>query len=514
MTTPRYAAIYCRVSTEDQAKNFSIPTQIDACQKLAEREGYAVPETHLLIDGGISGTTLDRPALRRLRELIKARAIVALIVYDLDRLSRNQGHLCLLVEELQQSGVRLFGPTGPIENTPEGMFLLQIQGAAAQFVRAKLMQKTHEARITRAQRGYPWGGQVPLGYRAVREPHQARWEIVEEEAALVRRMFAMCLSGMTTYWIALQLSRERILTRGNGRRILQPGIWQASSVHRILTNEAYAGRTYWNKYERTSKTTRRLRPREDWIAIMIPAILDDATFHAAQQQLQRNRELSPRNKKRDYLLGGGRLRCGRCGRAMTGGAYRNTRRYHCSSVSQVLDPDGRCYGQVKADDAEPQVWAAVVRVLEQPELIAAEVRRQQDTADDQRAEIAREMSLIEAALAKCDRESQRWADAYAAEVINLTELKTYRADIEARRQSLLVEHTNSQAKLDAIGRAVGLVEVLIDYCARVRQRLQTFDEAEKRLALAALDIRATWTPGQPLAIQGSIPLDEAVPIAS
>jgi DNA invertase Pin-like site-specific DNA recombinase len=68
----RYAAIYARVSTEDQGKGFSIPTQIEAGQKLAEREGYTVPEGHVLVDEGISGTTMDRPDLRKLRELVNA----------------------------------------------------------------------------------------------------------------------------------------------------------------------------------------------------------------------------------------------------------------------------------------------------------------------------------------------------------------------------------------------------------------------------------------------------------
>jgi site-specific DNA recombinase len=67
----RYAEIYARVSTEDQSMGFSIPTQIEACQQLATREGYLVRESHVLIDGGISGTILDRPRARRLRELVQ-----------------------------------------------------------------------------------------------------------------------------------------------------------------------------------------------------------------------------------------------------------------------------------------------------------------------------------------------------------------------------------------------------------------------------------------------------------
>lgn len=66
----KYGAIYARVSTEDQSKGFSISTQIEACQKLPAREGHTVPEVYVLIDEGISGTTMDRPNLRKLRDLV------------------------------------------------------------------------------------------------------------------------------------------------------------------------------------------------------------------------------------------------------------------------------------------------------------------------------------------------------------------------------------------------------------------------------------------------------------
>ena len=68
--------------------------------------------------------------------------------------------------------------------------------------------------------------------------------------------------------------------------------------------------------------------------------------------------------------------------------------------------------------------------------------------------------------------------------------------------------------MEAIGQTSGQLESLISYCAHVRERLQTFDEREKRLALEALDIRATWAPHQPLTIPCSIPLREMVPVPS
>jgi DNA invertase Pin-like site-specific DNA recombinase len=68
-----------RVSTEDQGEGYSIPTQIEACHQLAQSKGYTVPESHVFIDEGISSTTWDRPALRRLCDLVGAQAIAEVI---------------------------------------------------------------------------------------------------------------------------------------------------------------------------------------------------------------------------------------------------------------------------------------------------------------------------------------------------------------------------------------------------------------------------------------------------
>src|SRR5438552_1670337 len=92
----KIAAVYARVSTADQAdKGYSLPTQIEACQKLAQQEGYSVPDTHVFIDDYI-GTSLNRPQFAKLRDLVHHRLVHAVFVYDLDRLSRKLAHQLLL----------------------------------------------------------------------------------------------------------------------------------------------------------------------------------------------------------------------------------------------------------------------------------------------------------------------------------------------------------------------------------------------------------------------------------
>jgi site-specific DNA recombinase len=514
----RYAAIYGRVSTDEQRENYSIPTQKEACMKLAAREGYMVPESHILTDEGISGTTLDRPALRRLRDLMRTGAISAVIVLDPDRLCRNLGHQLLLAEEMEQAGVKLVVVSHPLEQGPEGWLFFQMRGALAEYERAKFLERSRRGTVGRIQAGHPWGGRVPLGYRYISEPHGGRFEIEEEEAALVRRIYGMCLGGMATRAIARQLTAERVPTPLDRRPInrawrkLPPGTWNENTVRYILTSEAYAGRAAWGKTQNLPHTTRRRRrPQNEWVALAIPPIIDGAAFQAAKAALKRHKDLAKRNRKHDYLFVGGRLRCGRCGRGVTGICYKpGILYYRCNTHYHVMPSDQRCRGSLRADEVESYVWKAVAQFLEDPEVVAAEVARQHATADEQRAVVQQELMLIETALAKCDREAQRWADAYAQEVIDVAELKAYRSEIETRRQGLLTEHTSYQAKLDAIGQANQQVEVLTDYCARVRQKLHALNKAEKRVAFEALDIKVSWTPGTPPMISGSIPLPEIV----
>jgi site-specific DNA recombinase len=354
----------------------------------------------------------------------------------------------------------------------------------------------------------------------VGEPRQGRWEVDEDEAAIVRRMFAWCLSGMSTRQIARRLTAERLSTpteRHHQRsyKKLPPGVWGHATVRTMLRNTAYKGEAIWGKRQNLTKTTRRRRAAQEWVRLAVPPIIDADLFDVAQEALRTHQPLASRNRKHAYLLCGGRLRCGRCGRGTTG-IYRHPhlRYYRCNSHHQLMDPALKCGGSVRADVVEREVWGAVMRVLEQPELIAAEVARQETQAEVQRAEIGQQMALLDAALAKCDREAQRWGDAYAGEVISLPELKGYRAEIEARRQSLLAEQAACQRQLEAIGASVHQVDTLTEYCQRVRQGLQTFDEAKKGVALDALNIRVTWTPGQPFAIQGSIPLGPIAAIPS
>ncbi|MDQ3830498.1 MAG: recombinase family protein [Candidatus Tectomicrobia bacterium] len=249
--------------------------------------------------------------------------------------------------------------------------LFQVRGIFAEYEHAKLLERTRRGNVKRIQDGHPGGGNVPLGYRYIAEPHAGRWEVDDEEAALVQRIFALCLEGKPIRAIARILTDERVATPSDrhperGRRKSLPyGVWNHPTVRAVLTYQGYTGEAAWGKLERLRLTKRRrARPVSAWATFQIPAIIPLSTFEAAQRAPQSHQRWASRNRKRAYLLAGGALRCGRCERAMSGMSRGESRYYRCGSRHSILDPTLRCPGSVRADLLEAQVWTAIVRVLE------------------------------------------------------------------------------------------------------------------------------------------------------
>ena len=156
---------------------------------------------------------------------------------------------------------------------------------------------------------------------------------------------------------------------------------------------------------------------------------------------------------------------------------------------------------------ESAVWQAIERLLHNPTLIAEEVERlKQDTSNHQ-ATLARNRHVFDRQMAQCERELKKSWDAYINDAITLDDFKAKKADIDMRRASVEQELARLDEQARLLQQAHFEADSLKAYCARVKQNLNHFTMDEKRLALDALNIVVTWHPGQPLTIQGSIPVD-------
>src|SRR5215471_4620046 len=187
------AALYARVSSEQQTQQCTIRSQIEALKDRIRSDGLMLEDELRFIDDGYSGSTLVRPALERLRDVAWAGGFQRLYVHSPDRLARKYAWQVLLVEELQRSEVELVFLNRTLGVSPEEDLLLQMQGMIAEYERAKIMERSRRGKRHAARRGsisVLCG--APYGYKYVSKHAgggQAEYQVVFEEARIVKQIF-------------------------------------------------------------------------------------------------------------------------------------------------------------------------------------------------------------------------------------------------------------------------------------------------------------------------------------
>ena len=163
---PNIAAIYCRVSGAGQEENASLPTQDAACRAHAAAHGYAVDETLVIREVHTAAELWQRPKLAGLREAIRQGQVGALICHSLDRLSRKQTHLAIIVDECERAGVALLFVTEEFERSAVGDFIRSAKAFAAELEREKIAERMQRGLMSRVRSGKPIPGSRPLyGYQ-------------------------------------------------------------------------------------------------------------------------------------------------------------------------------------------------------------------------------------------------------------------------------------------------------------------------------------------------------------
>jgi len=281
--------LYARVSTERQHERGTVASQLEALRAAAHADGHEVVEE--FVDDGYSGARLDRPALDRLRDAAEAGVLDGVLCLCADRLARAYAYQVLILEELQRFGCQVRFLEGPaFGEDPQATLLVQMQGVIAEYERAKIAERYRRGKLYRARAGEICFWKMSYGHRRVvpDDGGPARIEVFEPEAEIVREIFrAYVDGGQSVRQIAHDL-HDRGIPSPTGKPI-----WGTSTIGRLLHNEAYTGTVYYNRREsiegngprgaRSCKTRYRDRPREDWIAITVPPIIDGDTFERVTQ---------------------------------------------------------------------------------------------------------------------------------------------------------------------------------------------------------------------------------------
>jgi site-specific DNA recombinase len=517
MTKP--AAIYARVSSDRQKENQTITSQTAALKEYAATHGYLVPAEWVFEDDGYSGAHLIRPGLESIRDLAAQGQIEAVLVYSPDRLSRKYAYQVVLAEEFGRCGVSLVFLKAPTEGTPEDQLLVQFQGMIAEYERAQIAERTRRGKRHKAQQGIMnvLSG-APYGYRYVKKTDsaQAYYEVVEAEAEVVRMIFeAYTIQGLSIYGIAQLLNERQIPTRRPNRR------WERSTVWAMLRNPAYEGRACFGKTKTgprkrvlrnrlpTPHTDSQDRPRTEWIEIPVPALVSEATFALVQEQLLKNKHHAARRTIKPTLLQG-MLVCQQCGYSL----YRSSTKkrdwmryyYRCPGSDAYRRLKGAlCKNRpVRQDYLDEFVWNEVIRLLDNPSLIQAEIDRRMQAALSADPLRKREQDLQRQAT-RLDNQIERLVTAYQEELITLTELRKRMSAL--RKQQLTIESQlrSCQTASEDQSRYLRLVATLSEFREHLRARAQTLDVKERQKILR-LVVREIVVANDTIRICHSIPV--------
>ena len=235
---PGTVAAYLRVSSRLQQQRETIASQREAVLEHAGSRGWIIPEEQVFADDGVSGATLDRPALEALRDAVASGRVETVLVWSVDRLSRNFAHQMLLQEEFDRSGVKIVFAQEPDDGTPQGMLLRQMLSVISEYERTQIAERSRRGKIHLARQGsLNMITRAPYGYRLIRktETSGARLEIDDAEATVVRRIYDLYVrKGLAMNALARRLDAE-------GWRPRHAEFWPISTVAVILRNEAYVG---------------------------------------------------------------------------------------------------------------------------------------------------------------------------------------------------------------------------------------------------------------------------------
>ena len=504
-------ALYGRVSTQRQAQAQTVEQQLERLRDHAQQNGWNVPSDQVFRDDGYSGASLRRPGLERLRDRAAARTLDLVVITAPDRLARNYVHQVLLLEELQGHGCEVRFLDRPMSHDPHDQLLLQIRGAVAEYERTLITERMRRGRRRKLEAGLmlPWT-RAPFGYRVdpqrPRDPAGVRIE--EAEAAIVREMFAWYAEQANSFCsLARWLEQHGIQTSTGLAR------WNLASIRALLTNPAYTGTVYGNRWRRRGAVERRSAiasskrsawsrvdmPREEWIPVAeIPPIVSQEQFDVVQARLVSNRRFAQRNNKAHPYLLRGLVSCGLCGLACLARATKQGQRYYsCTGKLPALfsHREQKCPSRLSpAGRLDELVWADLSTLLTQSDQIAQALARAHGGHWLPQELQARQQGLRRGQ-SSLGQQIERLTEAYLASVVSLDEYRRRRGELERRQQQLEEQARQLEAQADRQHELAGLSCSIEQFCRRAAEGLAHASFEHRRSLVELLVDRVIVTDG-------------------
>lgn len=491
MRVDKKIALYARVSSSQQVEKGTIKSQVAGLQARIESDGFKVSKEMLFLDDGYSGSTLIRPALEKLRNVIDFNVIDCLYVQSPGRLARKYAYQVLLVDEFQRSGIQIVFLNKELGGSPEDNLLLQVQGVVAEYERAKILERSRRGKLHAARSGdVSVLSKAPFGYRYVTKKDgagQAAYKIESFEASVVRKLFNWVGNERLSIGAAARRLEEAQVLSPTGRTV-----WDRSTIWGMLKNPAYKGKAMYGKTRQIPMQPRlralrgsSLQPRrartlvrttsEEQIEIPVPKIVDEEVFELVTEQLEENR-IRKRQNKSKYLLQG-LVVCAHCQYAYTGKTSSKSRRYGyyvcCGSDSSRFSGKAVCDNlSVRTDKLDEAVWNKVCSVLKEPKRVEKEFERRLKATEKADSP---ESGVLKSQLSKLRKGKDRLIDSYAEGHIEKDEFVPRIKRLKKRVKSL----EEQEKKLQEAGELESELRLIItkieEFSEQVRQGLDDAD---------------------------------------
>ena len=305
------AAIYIRVSTHWQIDKDSLKVQRRELIAYVELV-LGITDYEVFEDPGYSAKNTDRPDYQAMMERIRTGEFTHLVVWKIDRISRNLLDFAYMYDELKRLGVTFVSKNEQFDtSTAIGEAMLKIILVFAELERNMTSERVTAVMLSRANNGQWNGGRIPYGYSWDKE--SGTFAVVEQEAKVANRMAELYEQYQSLLYVVKYMNDAGITTR-NGKA------WTPTAVRKILTNPWNIGHYVYNVHSGGKGTEKR--SEDEWITVENhhPAILDERLFYRIKFLLTRNKRGGvPASKtyvRKNIHIFGGLLRCAKCGSNM------------------------------------------------------------------------------------------------------------------------------------------------------------------------------------------------------
>jgi site-specific DNA recombinase len=483
------AVILARVSTEQQAENgYSLITQLAACQKYATDKGWDIIE-EFSDDCSGSIPVADRPGGSQVYELLRREAVDYVIMYTLDRSARDKREYpieyLIFLRDIQDAGAELhFTDSGRSEGGIVDLF----RAWQASEERRKIKERSMRGKRAKAAAGkYVGGSQIPFGYKWVGKGRTGKLVVDGETSLLVKEIFAWyVVERMTLKGIADKLNATGIRSpKADLRKRSSTGKWCHSTIRKMIMSRGYIGEF---KY--------------DGITISLPelAIIEQDMFEIAQSNLKRNKELSQRNRKLDYLLTG-YFRCV-CGATM-GGGHGNFRQdgtarryYRCASKQYAFRIDCSQKGIVGAPEVENLVWVHIAELLTHPEKLDEGIEEMRQNHEEIVAPKKARLTVVQESIKNVEARMQRLVTELGTieEEVIKEMIKKELTQLSKERNAWLSEVTELQQEISKQIITAEQRDEILQIAADIGKRIENATYEQKRRLFELMGLRVEWLP--------------------